>query len=660
MKRLYWLQVYDVCLPGCLLCEGVGCCDTKVRSREGFLRALKRATSGEYGAILLPPNFILHPDRDWFLEQTQQANIKLILQIHPATLQPVVLNFIERISWAISEYRVMFSSKDIPSATFIEFIQKKNKPVEWIWTILTGNNLRKISLPPEIRNSLSVYFPVPKTPDDRSLSIGKVHKAINQLRVSLPEVGFPQGIDVWNPGVSEDLDLEPLISPTVQTRTDSPNISFSVIIPTYNNKKYLLNVLRHLARQEYSADGFEIIVVDDGSDDGTEAAVREWISEQVLPLNFKYLYFPRPRPRQMGDNQFRAGIARNLGVKWAQGAWLSFLDSDILVPVDFLKKLEQEHRDAEVVQCIRDHLTEEASARDIRYETVCPAEDLLDDKDMYWQRFFNAKDWMSLPFFWKYTCTYALSMPVKMFKEVGWFRKVYVHYGFEDTDIGYRLAKMGARFKLSSIRTLHLFHTNQRSEFENKDLVRMQLLAKTARLFFRQSLDPEIFLHLRSLMSNELSWPYRFFYWIGKGLGYLSSPLKQGFYWLVRALAVGLENQISLLIPRTIRQSFKQRMVMAGVHLRWGFDRLFGVTFRFLLGQTWRFRVGLLRAQAILWRWTWVLSFPIRKFYYFTEYQYYTRIRPARRGNKLDCSRNAANLSTPITSASNTIHMPRQ
>ncbi|MBX7232932.1 MAG: glycosyltransferase [Caldilineales bacterium] len=45
----------------------------------------------------------------------------------------------------------------------------------------------------------------------------------------------------------------------------------SVIIPTYNRKAMLKQTLASLARQTFPCDRFEVIVVDDGGSDGTEA-----------------------------------------------------------------------------------------------------------------------------------------------------------------------------------------------------------------------------------------------------------------------------------------------------------------------------------------------------------------------------------------------------
>ena len=84
----------------------------------------------------------------------------------------------------------------------------------------------------------------------------------------------------------------------------------SVIIPTYNRKHTLKRAIKSVYMQ--SLPPFELIVVDDGSNDGT----KEWV-RQKYP-NVKYIY------------QENRGVssARNKGIKIARGDWIALLDSD--------------------------------------------------------------------------------------------------------------------------------------------------------------------------------------------------------------------------------------------------------------------------------------------------------------------------------------------
>lgn len=86
----------------------------------------------------------------------------------------------------------------------------------------------------------------------------------------------------------------------------------SVIIPTYNRAGLVQEAVASVLDQTWR--DFEILVVDDGSTDGTPEALSSWRAVRVL----------RCRRRQ------GVAAARNLGVAQAQGEWLAFLDSDDL------------------------------------------------------------------------------------------------------------------------------------------------------------------------------------------------------------------------------------------------------------------------------------------------------------------------------------------
>ena len=87
-------------------------------------------------------------------------------------------------------------------------------------------------------------------------------------------------------------------------------MKISVIIPTYNRKKTLARAIQSVINQSFSP--FEILIIDDGSNDGTE----EWVKENFQ--NIKYIY----------QNNHGVSSARNIGIENAYGDWVAFLDSD--------------------------------------------------------------------------------------------------------------------------------------------------------------------------------------------------------------------------------------------------------------------------------------------------------------------------------------------
>lgn len=99
----------------------------------------------------------------------------------------------------------------------------------------------------------------------------------------------------------------------------------SVIISTYNRRDALTQTLAALGRQTVPAGQYEVIVVDDGSSDGTYAAAMA----VALPCRLTVLRHPDNRGVSAG---------RNLGIRRAQGRYLILLSDDLLVPPDFIAK----------------------------------------------------------------------------------------------------------------------------------------------------------------------------------------------------------------------------------------------------------------------------------------------------------------------------------
>lgn len=115
--------------------------------------------------------------------------------------------------------------------------------------------------------------------------------------------------------------------------TRSPKIS--VIIPTHNRKLLLKRMLGSLEKQTIESP-FEVIVVDDGSADGTRALVTRASKSAKYPLD--YLYQEKSGPAS----------ARNLGLKRAKGEIIAFTDDDCIPGPQWLKEIAVAFRDPQV------------------------------------------------------------------------------------------------------------------------------------------------------------------------------------------------------------------------------------------------------------------------------------------------------------------------
>jgi len=117
-------------------------------------------------------------------------------------------------------------------------------------------------------------------------------------------------------------------------------IKVSIIIPTYNRKDLLEVTLTSLFYQNYPKENYEIIVVDDGSSDGT----LDMVKKLKPTCNLKHIYWPRNKPYKFGEPRNRVGPARNLGVKQAKGEILLFIDSDVIAQPDLLSEHINTHK----------------------------------------------------------------------------------------------------------------------------------------------------------------------------------------------------------------------------------------------------------------------------------------------------------------------------
>ncbi|QBC43453.1 glycosyltransferase [Iodobacter fluviatilis] len=97
------------------------------------------------------------------------------------------------------------------------------------------------------------------------------------------------------------------------------NLQISVVIPTYNRADLLRYTLESLVLQTLDKQLFEVIVVDDGSTDTSEQLVQSFAER----LNIKYFW--------QEDKGFRAGKARNIGVSIAEGKYIVFIDTGVLL-----------------------------------------------------------------------------------------------------------------------------------------------------------------------------------------------------------------------------------------------------------------------------------------------------------------------------------------
>lgn len=133
----------------------------------------------------------------------------------------------------------------------------------------------------------------------------------------------------------------------------------SVIIPAFNAEKYISDTINSVLGQTYSY--YEIIIINDGSTDGTEKIVKQF-SNRIIYI----------KQRNKGIS-----AARNAGIRKAKGEFIAFLDADdIWMPAKLEKQIDylNSHPDVDVVFSLAQNtLNPKADTKPTKKFPVIPA-----------------------------------------------------------------------------------------------------------------------------------------------------------------------------------------------------------------------------------------------------------------------------------------------
>lgn len=120
-------------------------------------------------------------------------------------------------------------------------------------------------------------------------------------------------------------------------------ISISIVIPVYNVAPYVRCCLESVMAQKMDGVDLECILVDDKSSDGSMAVIREMLQIYHGAVSFRII----THEKNMG-----LSVARNTGIREAQGDYIFFMDSDDYLMPDTLSlfvKQANEHPDVDVI-----------------------------------------------------------------------------------------------------------------------------------------------------------------------------------------------------------------------------------------------------------------------------------------------------------------------
>ena len=188
----------------------------------------------------------------------------------------------------------------------------------------------------------------------------------------------------------------------------------SVVIPTYNRRPILEKCLDALERQRFEGglDQYEVVVVDDGSTDGTPA----WLREQVGRF---------PHVRLVEQQHGGPAEGRNRGVDHAKGDVIVFIDSDLVVTESFLachaKSLQRSWEQRGNRLCF----TYGAVVNTANFADPTSERHKLRDLS------------------WAYFATGNVAIDRGVLERSGLFDCSFRLYGWEDLELGERLRRMG-------------------------------------------------------------------------------------------------------------------------------------------------------------------------------------------------------------------------
>jgi glycosyltransferase involved in cell wall biosynthesis len=195
-------------------------------------------------------------------------------------------------------------------------------------------------------------------------------------------------------------------------------VFFSVVIPTYNRQPILEKCLRALECQELKDNsvvtGYEVVLVDDGSTDGT----LDWLESHSSEF---------PHVRSLAQDHKGPAAARNLGVEQAKGDTIIFIDSDLVVTEHFL----QAHADALV-----EGQQKLGSDRLFTYGWVintCNFDNPTSEP-------YKLTDYSAA-----YFATGNVAIARKWLEKAGLFDTRFQLYGWEDLELGVRLKQLGLK-----------------------------------------------------------------------------------------------------------------------------------------------------------------------------------------------------------------------
>jgi glycosyltransferase involved in cell wall biosynthesis len=228
--------------------------------------------------------------------------------------------------------------------------------------------------------------------------------------------------------------------------TEPTNPRASVLIATHNRVGRLTRCLQSLAGQEVDPTAFEVIVADDGSDDGSPAA----IEALEMPFELQVLRLPK------GGKS----AAVNAAIERARGAVCILLDDDVIAVPGLIAAYLSEHEEHPMTLGLGSIHQQPVEGKDWYAHAFAAGWNRLyaerTGREAGWQDCFGAN----------------MSAPLAALKEAGGLRDLPTA---EDIELGYRLTKVGCTPRF--VPAAHVVHDDQKPS--TRMLAEMRLQGRT-------------------------------------------------------------------------------------------------------------------------------------------------------------------------------------
>ena len=306
-------------------------------------------------------------------------------------------------------------------------------------------------------------------------------------------------------------------------------LKISVVIASYNRSMTIPSTLRCLAEQTLHPSDYEVIVVDDGSPDDTEGAVRSAMERH--PYDLRYL------------RHANRGICytQNRGIRHARAPLILLIPDDIkLVPGALAAHVDRHERHPDPHIAI---LGKVLQSDELATESV-----FLRNWDPF--KFKTLKHIHELPYyyFWAFNISFKKDFVIKN----GMFNESLVRGGadgHEDVELGYRLARKGLRILYSNKALGYHYHIVTLKDALRKYYHKGQTWPK----FRRSANHPEITVHYHVLSIHTLKDYMRTFRHPNRLLGVDRNPVLLLFRHVAHALFFNFMSVPFLWLPLMFR-----------------------------------------------------------------------------------------------------------